>query len=224
MSLKRWKCIWLALLSGALASCTEPLDWSGDGPSARTVYVFSNGWHSDIIVARADLPPDRIPESGDFADKRFVMFGWGDRDYYMTPDPGLWITLKAALWPTPSVMHLVGFDHPPAEMFPDAEIIGLSLSDAAFARLVDHLEQSFKGGGVPLRTGLYDNSSFYEARGRFHLFNTCNRWTARGLKAAGLPVVTFGVITAADVMRQVGTRTGDLGAHPGYSDGVVPVE
>src|SRR5690606_6768511 len=89
----RWKCIWLALLFGSLAGCAEALDWAGDGVAAKTVYVFSNGWHSDIIVKRADLPPDKIPESGDFADKRFIVFGWGDRDYYTSPKPGLWITL-----------------------------------------------------------------------------------------------------------------------------------
>jgi hypothetical protein len=33
-----------------------------------------------------------------------------------------------------------------------------------------------------------DRDRFYRARGRYHLFNTSNQWTGRGLKRAQVPV------------------------------------
>jgi len=41
---------------------------------------------------------------------------------------------------------------------------------------------------APLGPGLYGDSRFYPARETFNLFRTCNVWTARGLRGAGLPV------------------------------------
>lgn len=93
--------LWLTLLTGACAAAEYP-GWRGD----RQVMVISTGWHTDIILRAEDIPPETLPEIADFSDARYVMFGWGDRDFYMTPEPGLWITLKAALWPTVSVMHV----------------------------------------------------------------------------------------------------------------------
>ncbi|MGH9649716.1 MAG: DUF2459 domain-containing protein, partial [Terriglobales bacterium] len=39
-----------------------------------------------------------------------------------------------------------------------------------------------------LGPGLYGDSRFYPARESFSLFRTCNVWTARGLRVAGLPI------------------------------------
>ena len=41
---------------------------------------------------------------------------------------------------------------------------------------------------------------FYAAQGRFHLGNTCNTWTARMLRAAGVDIDPGGVVTAGDLM------------------------
>ena len=38
-----------------------------------------------------------------------------------------------------------------------------------------------------LGPGLYGDSRFYPAWESFHLFRTCNVWTAQALRAAGLP-------------------------------------
>ncbi|MGH8525150.1 MAG: DUF2459 domain-containing protein, partial [Gammaproteobacteria bacterium] len=53
--------------------------------------------------------------------------------------------------------------------------------DESFARLGT-------GAAAPLGRGLYGNSRFYPARGKFHLFNTCNTWAARALGAAGYSI------------------------------------
>jgi hypothetical protein len=34
----------------------------------------------------------------------------GKSDYYQAADPGTWLALKAAFWPTPGVLHVVAFN------------------------------------------------------------------------------------------------------------------
>ena len=51
--------------------------------------------------------------------------------------------------------------------------------------------------------GLYPDSLFYNARGAFHLFNTCNTWTARKLKQGGVAISPSGVVTADGLMRRL---------------------
>ncbi len=171
-----------------------------------TVFVSSNGWHTDITVARADIPDGRIPESADFGEARYLQFGWGDAEFYTTPDAGLGATLRAAL-PGPAVVHLAGLAVRPSEMFSGVEEIALTLSEPDFARLVDYLHESFERDGErranSTAPGLYGFSRFYKATGEFHLFNTCNTWTARGLAAAGLDVSASRAQCAEDVMGQL---------------------
>ena len=82
--------------------------------SARTIFVISNGFHSAIVLSPADLPPGRIPEAGDFPNARYLEFGWGDAEYYPAKQATIGMTLRAALVPTPSVLHLAGLSAAPA--------------------------------------------------------------------------------------------------------------
>jgi uncharacterized protein (TIGR02117 family) len=190
----------IAIAVGLALACGE------SAARTYTVFVTSNGWHTDIGIARADIPEGRIPEGADFPDARYLQFGWGDKDYYAEPDPGLGTTLGAA-FPGPAVVHLAGLAAPPNEVFRGIEQITLTLDEAKFARLVDYLHASFERGGQARAAssgpGVYGFSRFYPATGEFHLFNTCNTWTARALATAGLKVKVAGVQEADEVMRQL---------------------
>jgi uncharacterized protein (TIGR02117 family) len=183
---------------------------------ARTfaVFVSSNGWHTDITIARSDIPDGRVPESADFPVATFLQFGWGDADYYTEPKPGMFTTLGAA-FPGPAVVHVAGLSKRPSETFAGIEEVAVTLDRETFVRLIDHLHDSFaRGGGARVAStapGVYSFSRFYPATGEFHLFNTCNTWTARGLAAAGLDISVSGVKEAGDVMRQLPKD----GAQPG---------
>ncbi|MDP6343627.1 MAG: DUF2459 domain-containing protein, partial [Alphaproteobacteria bacterium] len=49
----------------------------------------------------------------------------------------------------------------------------------------------------------YPGSRFYEGAGEYHLLNTCNTWTARALRQAGLAVDPGNAVTADDLMAQL---------------------
>ncbi len=203
-----WIVLVLALLLTACAAAPPAPPPSQTYLGAKTViFVTSNGWHSGIIVAKADLPPDRLPETADFPEARFLEFGWGDAVFYPAKQVTLGKTLRAALVPTPAVVHVVGLRAEPARSFPKAEVVSLPIDDENFGRLVDFIDASFERSGAARAAatgpGLYATSRFYPAKGRFHLFNTCNTWTARALAAAGFDVSASGTSRAEALMQQV---------------------
>ncbi len=214
-----WLLAFCASLS--LAACepsevaSEPAERSPSRPSTVgdtgsdqvAIFVTSNGWHSEIVVPRALLPAGAIPEAADFPDAAYLSFGWGDETYYPAPDPTFGMTLRAALLPTSAVVHMAGLPAHPKDVFPADEVVELWLSSDGFRRLVTYLDGSFARQAQeptrPITQGLYHFSRFYPATGKFHLFNTCNTWTARGLQQSGLPIQVFGTLRAEDLMAQV---------------------
>jgi hypothetical protein len=114
--------------------------------------------------------------------------------------------LKAALLPTPSVLHLVWFDPPAVAYFPASEVIEVRLSPQDFANLSVSIHETYnrdeQGKTVYLGPGLYRTSAFYLATGTYHLFNTCNNWVAAALRAAGCPISPGRAITARSVLSQ----------------------
>ncbi|MDP6708981.1 MAG: DUF2459 domain-containing protein [Alphaproteobacteria bacterium] len=197
---------WLAL-SLAFALLVGETATTGLANATVTIHVTSNGWHTNIVVARADLAAGSVPEVADLPEARYLSFGWGDAEYYPARRPTFGMALGAALQPTPAVVHLAGFAAPPGEALPSAEVISLKLSAGGFRSLVTYLHGSFARGGADRIAatghGLYRMSGFYPATGEFHLFNTCNTWTARGLQAAGLDIDIASATSAEDVMAQL---------------------
>ena len=132
---------------------------------AKTIYLVNHGWHVGIVLQRSDIPDKLWPETKGFSNTRYLEVGWGDKDYYQTPNPHLGIAIKAILWPTASVLHIVGFNERVTSYFALSEIIQIHLSDDGFKRLVDYIATSHQRnlGGIskPIAKGLYGNSQFY---------------------------------------------------------------
>jgi len=189
--------------AGWLAACAP----ASAGEPEHVIYIVSNGWHTSIVIPSDALPPGAIPEAQDFTPAAYLEFGWGDRAYYPSPDPTLSMALAAALTPTPAVMHIAGRVQPPQALPQGLEVLAMGLSAAALERLIAEISASFdRPGGARAETvarGLYETSWFYPALGEFHLFNTCNTWTARMLSAAGVSASLSDVQTADDLMARL---------------------
>ena len=170
----------------------------------KTVYLASHGWHAGIVVRRADIPDGVWPEHRDLPDSVYLEVGWGDSDYYRTPDPHWGITFKAGLLPTASVLHIVGFSSSVPAYFPSSEIIEIRLSDTGFAELCHYIAASYfkdpAGHSAALGPGLYGSSRFYRSHETYHLFNNCNAWTDRALQTAGCPLKPAPVFTVENLM------------------------
>ena len=113
---------------------------------AEEFFVVRHGWHSGIVVARADIPPGTLPPgvvARDFAGCRCLEFGWGDRSFYTAPKPTVPMALRAALIPGPSVLHVAGFTLPPARTHQWAETVAVRCTHEEFAALCRSLGETF---------------------------------------------------------------------------------
>lgn len=181
----------VALASGCTVQSNALFPPKNDEPT-KIIYLVSHGWHAGIVVKCSDIPDNGWPKLHAFTGVEYLEVGWGDKDYYTTPNRGLGVAVKAALLPTSSVLHLVGLYSSPDKYFPHSEIIRIELSSSGFDHMILHISKSFTrdeaGQAIVLGSGLYGNSRFYASDEIYHLFKTCNTWTVDTLQAAGCPV------------------------------------
>jgi uncharacterized protein (TIGR02117 family) len=210
-------CAICVLLLGLLAMATFVTGCAAPAPQdaapsveqahPHTVIVVRQPWHTGIVVHAADVPAEAWLARRDFPDAAYLEVGWGDRKYYQARDPGVWLGLRALFWPSPGVLHFAAFSEPVEQTFGSAEMIELRVSERGFARLIevvrDSHERDSTGQPIALGPGLYGTSRFYASHEKFHLFKTCNVWTASVLREAGFPLLPASALTAGDLMTQL---------------------
>ncbi len=146
--------------------------------------MVSHGWHSGIVVQRADLV-NRLPAlAPDMGHEGYVEIGWGEERFYQAREPTLGMALRAALWRNASVLQVVPFAGPPRRYFASSKVVEVRLDEAGYLAVLTFIADSFEGV-ERLGPSLYGGGWFYRAEGSFHLFNTCNSWVARALEKAG---------------------------------------
>lgn len=197
----------VVLLLALVLASPPALHAQATDTSRVSLHIVGHGWHAGIVIPRGTIPEEVWPEQQDAPDGAFLEVGWGDAAYYQHPDPGLWLALRAALWPTPSVLHIVGMERPAPAYFPRSTIVRLDIPasglrdlgaffHAAYARDAD-------GTVDRLGPGLYGSSRFYAGRERYHLFRNCNAWVAEALRTAGVPLSARGVFTVGQLLERV---------------------
>jgi len=166
-----------------------------------------HAWHTGIVLRRQDIPAGVWPERDEFPGIEYLEIGWGDRDFYQAREPSSGMALRAALLSGPSVVHVAGFSGPVTRFFAGAEVLEVRLARPDFERLCAFVAGAHArdpaGRAIPLGASLYGAGRFYAGRERYSVFATCNTWTARALRAAGLPMAPARALTAGAVMRQL---------------------
>ncbi len=193
------------LMAGWLAGCaTAPLDI----PVPRggvTIYIAERGWHTDIGLPVSEMTGPLASLERDFPGLRFMVFGFGEREYYMGRNEGP-AAMLAALFPSKSAILLTPLRVPPSEAFPIQQVVVLHLPKSGVQQIAmqlwHDLEKSADGSPVRLGDGPDAGSVFYASRQTYDAFHTCNTWTALLLHDAGLPINTH-VLFATEVMQQV---------------------
>ncbi len=164
-----------------------------------SVYLTSSAVHADIIVPissatldwRTEFPAELF--TGPIDNATHVAFGWGDRGFFVaTPtwnDLNVMTAANALLIPTGSCVH-VAFTR--AEVFEGQSTL-VKLAPDQYQRLVGFIKSTFKTDDLGRRTQItggayHENDAFFDAIGHYHALNTCNSWTGRAMKSAGVRV------------------------------------
>lgn len=164
-----------------------------DEKDAIPIYILSNGVHTDIVVPVANEIKDWRKEI-QFSQTQskdslatLVAFGWGDKGFYLhTPE---WSDLKAstalkAIFGISSSAIHTSFYKSLAENENCKRIL---ISKENYQKLVEYISDSFSNPINPEWIKGYSygkKDAFYEAKGSYTLFYTCNTWANSALKAA----------------------------------------
>lgn len=202
----------VALVAAALAACSAvPVETGAaattNAPSApASVYVLRRGRHTDLV-----LPVDTLDEhlstlTADFTAPRYLVFGFGDRQYMLATHKNLWHALLAPI-PGAGIMLVSGLQQTPQQAYGADHLVGLSLPAPQLRELQrfvwDSLEQDPPGAVRPYMPGQLPGNVYYASTYTYWGFYTCNTWTAEALQKAGQPVHSGGVLFAGQVWDQV---------------------
>ncbi|MDP2376001.1 MAG: DUF2459 domain-containing protein [Reyranella sp.] len=191
-----------------LVGCrTAPLptfqELPGDGVP---IYLIAGGWHTEIALPIHAIHGPLRALTSDFPGAQYLVFGWGERNYYMARAPTFDDAVRA-LFPGPAVLLVTPLDRPPRDSRADAQLFELGLPMAGLDPLSNHLWAAFEksGDGTPRRlaAGPGPGSVFYVATGTYSSSYTCNTWTAEALRVGGIPVTPAGVVFAGQLTDQL---------------------
>jgi uncharacterized protein (TIGR02117 family) len=162
------------------------------------VFLISNGVHTDICLplTNNDTFWNNYFNPEEFKDlihqPKYISFGWGDKGFYL--DTPTWddltakTALKAALLPSATALHVTYRVNKPQL---SENIRSFSINKSSLKKIkqyiVSHIKLKKKRSiliDCCRYPGVYDN--FYEAKGSYHVFKTCNVWTNNAIKTAGV--------------------------------------
>ena len=178
----------------------EPADAKGN----ISIYVVGNGWHAGLLLP-AQAINARLPALRQrFPGADYYEIGWGDVGFYRAKTITAGLALQAMFASKGSVMHVVAV--PNVQKFiAGSDLASLCISEAAYQRMAALVADSFTrsettSAPIDAGPGIYGNSQFYIGNDRYGALNTCNRWTASVLQAAGISISPRISLTATSVL------------------------
>jgi hypothetical protein len=190
----------LASLTGCALPAAAPLT---DAP--HVIYVVRRELHTGVAIAAEAWPDRDWSLLAEFADARYLEFGRGDAAYYQALQKTLGMTLGAVFLPNRSVIEVLAQPDLERMATHDYDIVAVPVTQQQLDALGESITRSFTASS-PIPTGtrwtsVAGETRFYDARGSFHLFRLCNRWTAEQLRAAGCSLSPWPVFLSSQVMR-----------------------
>lgn len=169
------------------------------------IYILTNGVHTDIVVPIKNEIKDWSKEISYLHTKKkdstmsHLAFGWGDRGFYL--DTPTWSDLKvstafkATTGLSSSAMHVTFYK----KMKESESCKKIIVSKADYEKINQYVYSSFllnKENSIQ-RIEQYSygiNDVFYEAKGSYSLFFTCNSWANQALKGANQKAALWTVL------------------------------
>ncbi|QDW27791.1 TIGR02117 family protein [Pedobacter sp. KBS0701] len=179
------------------AFCCSRITINANPTNAKEVaiYIMTNGVHTDIVVpavsAEMNWTKEISYQNTLEADSsyRYLAMGWGDKKFYLeTPefsDLKLSNGLRAISGLSTSAMHTTYYKN----IREDASCKKIMISRAQYKQLIGYILNSFKNGAtgrlISVKSNIhYDiGDAFYEAKGSYSIFKTCNTWANAALNS-----------------------------------------
>lgn len=178
-------------------------------------YVITNGVHTDICLPVKSKIHDwskliNVANfSGIHSKPSYISIGWGDKGFYL--DTPTWADLKistavnAVLLPSETAMHITYIHEEPLE---SKKVVKCSMDDEEYFNLIAFIMASFNSSSGGFKadlikgSGYTDFDNFYEAKGSYFAFKTCNTWTNEALRISGVRT-SFHALFESGIMRWI---------------------
>ena len=162
-----------------------------------TLFLVSNGVHTDVVMPlKNDIfdwsdvvnPKDTLTTDPQIT---HIGLGWGERNFYLYTPEWKDLTFSNALSALSGLNRtLIHVTYYPFEPRENSYVVKFLVTPEQYRNLTKSLLAGFqqKNGQTILLKGVHhqSNDAFYEAKGRYHLFNTCNTWLNDKLVESGL--------------------------------------
>ncbi|WP_240723618.1 TIGR02117 family protein [Flavobacterium sp. J27] len=169
------------------------------------VYILSNGVHTDVVLPLKNNIKDwstsisYLHTKAQDSTRKLLAFGWGDKGFYL--DTPTWSDLKASTaikavtGISTSAMHLTFYK----ELHENKQCKKFFITEKDYRQLIAYIENSFVLNSEKKiqRIGTYSYGKydvFYEAKGSYSLFYTCNTWANQALKAGNQKAALWTVL------------------------------
>jgi uncharacterized protein (TIGR02117 family) len=177
----------------------------------QAIYVANHGWHTGVIIPAREINREMPVLKDRFGDAEYYEFGWGDAKFYQAGEISFGLGVRALCWPTDAILHVVALPNDPQTYFSTSEVATLFITKQGYDRLREFIRLSFArdslGNTQTTGRGIYGDSHFFRAEGKFFLTNTCNKWTAKAIKSAGLNIPVTFRFTAGSIMKYLHQTT-----------------
>ncbi len=180
----------------------------------QQVFVIDHGRHTALVVKTRDLAEKIDLQETVYNRFRYIEIGRGDAGFYQDEDESISTTLMALFFSTPAVFHLRGYNNPPNIRYPQSHTLEVRLSRIALDKLMAAVASGFALNdrrAIKVGPGRNEYSGFYKAKGSYHMFYTCNNWTAEMMQQADYPISHRWAFFAGSVMRQIESVQRHLG-------------
>ena len=162
------------------------------------LFVRTNGVHTWILMPKTNAvmdwrpyaPPAHLRDPR-YGEGDYIAVGYGNREFYLNTPTWADLSLRNAFYAAfgggPPLLHVEHEFRPQ----PTEDTRPLRVTPDQYRRLVAFIRPRFRldarGRTLPvLGRGYNDWDMFYEAQGGYSFVFTCNEWTGRALRSAGV--------------------------------------
>jgi uncharacterized protein (TIGR02117 family) len=184
------------IFTGWTTQNSEQQPETTDQTGSNIIYYVKYASHSGIIIDRQRAAPYLTVLQNEFPDVRYLEFGWGDLKWYKTDKDKrhFGLMIRALFKSTSSGMFVWSLPKPPDQQYSQDKLKKIAISDAAFQKLIQQINDSFalddENKIILEISNMYEGSEYriYKARGRYHVFKNCNTWAEKIFKELNINI------------------------------------
>jgi hypothetical protein len=186
-----FKILCVFIVSSLTLACDspDPKLWPPDKSTAINIYVSCDGFHSSVILPQNSR---KLP---------FVSYAYFEKAWWLSDRRGCFGEIRAMLLPSSGVLQKMEMAEKP-QRHNGLKVWTFKVSPQSLEKMRQEIE-GLKANKHPVRTYQKSHVSYYRSAQSYHVFNTCNSFTADVLVTGGLPLHSWFVISNDEIMERL---------------------